>query len=227
VPLAAEVCGDISVGSPPAAEVRRHLGYPAEVSPKARIADRIEAVAQVAVGALQPRGVYSVHAVTAQTAHRIEVGGVAIRGEVAGFMGPVERIAIVAATVGDGISELAKTYARNGDSLDAWIADAVGSWAAEAAADAVMERVAARLGPGEAATLRYCPGYCGMAIDQQRVLLGLVDADAAGIVLLPSMLMRPLKSVCGVVGVGPAGRSEEAPTSPCDICDRVGCHMRR
>ena len=62
---------------------------------------------------------------------------------------------------------------------------------------------------------------------QQRVLFGLVDAEAVGIALLPSMLMRPLKSVSGIVGFGAAGSRCGRPWTPCDACDRIGCHMRR
>ena len=188
----------------------------------------MKGVAEAAAEVLRPRGVYAVYSVNARTPRRIEVGGAVIRGEVVRFVGPVDRIAVVVATVGAEISELSERYAREGDSLAAWIADAIGSWAADAAADAVTGRVGAHAGPGEAVTLRYSPGYCGMAITQQRVLFGLVDAEAAGITLLPSMLMRPLKSVSGIVGLGPmAGPGAVAPVSPCDACARIGCHMRR
>jgi hypothetical protein len=198
----------------------------------------MKVVAEAAAEVLRPRGVYAVYAVNARTPRRIEVGGAVIRGEVVRFVGPVDRIGVVVATAGAGISELSERYGREGDSLAAWIADAIGSWAAEAAADAVTDRVKAYAGPGEASageapageavTLRYSPGYCGMAIAQQRVLFGLVDAEAAGITLLPSMLMQPLKSVSGIVGLGPmAGPGAVAPVSPCDACARIGCHMRR
>jgi hypothetical protein len=198
----------------------------------------MKVVAEAAAEVLRPRGVYAVYAVNARTPRRIEVGGAVIRGEVVRFVGPVDRIAVVVATAGAGISELSERYGRDGDSLAAWIADAIGSWAAEAAADAVTDRVKAYAGPGEApvgeapageaVTLRYSPGYCGMAIAQQRVLFGLVDAEAAGITLLPSMLMQPLKSVSGIVGLGPmAGPGAVVPVSPCDACARIGCHMRR
>ncbi len=67
-----------------------------------------------------------------------------------------------------------------------------------------------------------------MAMAQQSVLFGLVDADAAGVTLLPSMLMRPLKSVSGIVGLGPMPEpGAVGPVSPCDACARIGCHMRR
>lgn len=228
VPLATEVCRDLAIGHPPAEEVRRHLGYPTDALPKARIAERIEAVAAEAEGALRPRGVYAVYAVEAQTPRRIQVAGVAIRGDVARFVGTVDRIGVVVATAGAGISELSERYARDGDSLDAWIADAIGSWAAEAAADAVTERQSAHAGTGEAVTLRYSPGYCGMSMAQQRVLFGLVDAEAVGVALLPSMLMRPLKSVSGIVGFGPVAElNAVAPGTPCDTCGRLDCHMRR
>lgn len=227
-PLATEVCTDLSIGRAPAEEVRRHLGYPAHSAPKARIAARMKVVAEAAAEVLRPQGVYAVYAVNARTPRRIEVGGAVIRGEVVRFVGPVDRIAVVVATAGAGISELSERYGRDGDSLAAWIVDAIGSWAAEAAADAVTDRVRAYAGPGEAVTLRYSPGYCGMAIAQQGVLFGLVDAEAAGITLLPSMLMQPLKSVSGIVGLGPmAGPGAVAPVSPCDACARIGCHMRR
>ena len=228
VPLATEVCTDLSIGRPPAEEVRRHLGYPADAAPKARIAERIKAVAAKAAGALRPRGVYAVYAVEAQTPRRIDVGGTAIRGDVARFVGTVDRVGVVVATAGAGISELSERYARGGDSLDAWIADAIGSWAAEAAADAVTDRLSAHAGPGEAVTLRYSPGYCGMSIAQQSVLFGLVDAEAVGVALLPSMLMRPLKSVSGIVGFGPVAElNAVAARTPCDTCGRIDCHMRR
>ena len=227
-PLAFEVCADLALPRPPADEVRRYLGYPVHALPAARIADRIEAVTDAAAAALRPRGAFAIHAVTGQTPHRLYVAGATVRGDVARFVGTVDRIAVVVATAGPGISELSERYAAEGDSLGAWIADAIGSWAAEAAADAVTDRAGAHVGPGETVTLRYSPGYCGMAMTQQAVLFGLVDAESAGIALLPSMLMRPLKSVSGIVGMGlAAGPRAAASTSPCDACGRVDCRMRR
>jgi hypothetical protein len=227
-PLLAQVCDDLPVGRPPADEIRRYLGYPPEAVPAAQIAERIEAVTNAAQATLRPRGAYAIHGVTGQTPHRLHVAGATIRGDVARFLGAVDRIGVVVATAGPGISQLADGYTREGDSLGAWIADAIGSWAAEAAADAVTDRVRAHAGAGESVTLRYSPGYCGMAMTQQAIVFGLVDAEAAGVRLLPSMLMQPLKSVSGIVGLGPAvGPGAAVLGSPCDACDRVNCHMRR
>lgn len=228
VPLTTEVCSELLIGRAPAEEIRRQLGYPTHAEPGVRIADRIEAVAEVAAGTLRPVGAYAVYEVGTQTPRRIHIAGATIKGDVSRFLGTVDRIAVVVATAGQGISQLAERYGRDGDSLGAWIADAIGSWAAEAAADAVSDRLRVYAGPGEAVTLRYSPGYCGMAMTQQAVLFGLVDAEAAGVTLLPSMLMTPLKSVSGIVGIGlVAGLGAVASSSPCDVCGRVKCHMRR
>jgi hypothetical protein len=226
-PLATDAFRELVIGPPPADEIRRHLGYPAHAAPRARISARVDAVAAEAVAALRPRGVYAVHSVAARSPRRIVVGEVVIRGQVARFVGPVDRVAVVVATAGPGISELADRYAREGDSLGAWIVDAVGSWAAEAAADAVCDRLRAYAAPGEELTLRYSPGYCGMSMTQQAVLFDLVQAHAAGVKLLPSMLMQPLKSVSGIVGIGPVGERGAVVSSPCEACHRLGCHMRR
>jgi hypothetical protein len=79
---------------------------------------------------------------------------------------------------------------------------------------------------GEELTLRYSPGYCGMHISQQRKLFQLVQADVVGVILMPSMLMYPLKSISGLVGLAPK-EAVSRYCSPCDHCARLGCHMRR
>ena len=66
-----------------------------------------------------------------------------------------------------------------------------------------MLRIRRHLQDEEELTLRYSPGYCGMDIGQQRKLFQLVQADAVGVTLLPSMLMHPLKSISGLVGLAP------------------------
>jgi cobalamin-dependent methionine synthase I len=104
--------------------------------------------------------------------------------------------------------------------------DAIGSWAAETAAEALMRHLTVHLDPNESFTLRYSPGYCGMDLAQQRTLFQLAPAGAAGISLLPSLLMHPLKSISGIVGLGPRD-AVGVHLSPCERCPQVGCHMRR
>jgi cobalamin-dependent methionine synthase I len=135
-------------------------------------------------------------------------------------------VAVFIVTVGEEISHLSESAAKNGDAFSALVMDAVGSWAAEAAADALMLSVRRHLRNEEELTLRYSPGYCGMEISQQSKLFQLVPAEAVGVRLMPSMLMHPLKSISGLVGLAPK-EAVSSYRSPCDLCPRTGCPMRR
>ncbi len=164
--------------------------------------------------------------VAGRTAHSLKLSDTTISGNIGEYLDAAGRVAVFAVTVGEEISRLAEAAAKQGDAFSALVMDAAGSWAAEGAADALMLRIRRHLQDGEELTLRYSPGYCGMEIGQQRKLFELVQAEAVGVTLMPSMLMHPLKSISGLVGLAP----KEAVSnyrSPCDLCPRTGCHMRR
>ncbi len=224
--LAAQVCLDLVPAAPPLSEIHRHLGYTNDASPTPHIANRIQQVVAETQPLLRPRGVFAIYGITARTANSLAFADTAVTGQVAEFLAAAERLAVFVATVGDEVSQLAAQQRAQGDTLAECIIDAFASCAAEAATDALMLRIERHLASGEALTLRYSPGYCGMALEQQQLLFQLVQAEAIGVSLLPSMLMYPLKSVSGIVGMAP---KEKVSTyrAPCDRCDRVGCHMRR
>ena len=135
-------------------------------------------------------------------------------------------MAVFAVSAGEEISLLSESAAKNGDAFSALVMDAVGSWAAEAAADVLMQSVRRHLRDEEDLTLRYSPGYCGMEISQQSKLFQLMPAEAVGVSLMPSMLMHPLKSISGLVGLAPR-EAVSSYRSPCDLCPRTGCPMQR
>ena len=105
--------------------------------------------------------------------------------------------------------------------------DAVGSAAADATCEAVADHLwehEAR--SGEGLTPPFCPGYCGMSIEQQRVLFAVVNSSAIGVELLPTLMMRPVKSISGLIGFGD-GQEVESHGVPCQWCDLEDCRMRR
>ena len=224
--LVSEVCLDLPAAAVDAAELNRYLGYPADAAPAPRLAEKIAGIAAEALACVRPRGVYSVYVSAERTAHSLKLGETTISGNIGEYLGDASRVAVFAVTVGEEISLFSEAAAKDGDAFAAWVVDATGSWAVEAAADALMLRIRGHLGDGEELTLRYSPGYCGMEIGQQSRLFELVQADAVGVTLLPSMLMHPLKSISGLVGLA----SKEAVSryrSPCEVCGRLGCPMRR
>ncbi len=209
------------------AEIYRYLGYTRGASPASDVAEHIGQVLNQAHEYLNPRGTFSLYSVTKHTGQSLCLqGGCEILGNVGEFIGAANRVAVFTVTVGREISGFAQQDGLAGDVFAQWVADAYGSWAAEAAADRLMESVRQHAHRGEALTPRFSPGYCGMDMTQQRALFQMVQADAVGIKLLPSLLMYPLKSISGIVGIGPKG-AVDVQGLPCDRCDRMTCHMRR
>ena len=207
-------------------DIFRCLGYPRQTTPPAHLVRSIEEIVAAVLPQLRPRGTYSLYNLTAQTAHSLTIGGVVLKGNIGEFLHGADRIAVFLVTVGSEITRLSEARCRDGDAFAGWALDAVGSWAAEAAADALLANLNPHLGADEGLTLRYSPGYCGMSLAEQRKIFRLAQAEPIGISLLPSLLMEPLKSISGIVGLGP--RSAVGTTlSPCDRCPLIGCHMRR
>jgi cobalamin-dependent methionine synthase I len=164
--------------------------------------------------------------VTSSTPHSLKLNEITISGNIGEYLDQAGRVAVFVVTVGEEISHLAESAIKNGDAFSALVMDAIGSCAVEAAADALMLHVRRELKDGEELTLRYSPGYCGMQIGQQSKLFQLVQASSVGVTLMTSMLMHPLKSISGLIGLAPK-EAVSRYRSPCDLCARMGCHMRR
>jgi hypothetical protein len=224
--LVAEICPELALAPLVPAEIHRYLGYPREGSPAPPMAEQIAQVVVEAQLCLRPRGAYAVYPAPSRTAHSLQLGDTTISGSIGEYLKDAERVAVFAVTAGEEISLLSESAAKSRDAFSALVMDAVGSWAAEAAADALMLHMRRHLRDEEELTLRYSPGYCGMEISQQRKLFQLVPAEAVGVRLLPSLLMYPLKSISGLVGLAPK-EAVSSYRSPCDHCPRTGCHMRR
>jgi hypothetical protein len=224
--VASEVCLELMLAPADPAEIYRYFGYPRGAAPAPRLAEQIAAAVAEAMACIRPRGVYAVYEVGARSAHSLNLAETTISGNIGEYLVEAGRVAVFAVTVGEEVSQLSEAAAKQGDAFTALVMDAAGSWAAEAAADALMPRIREYLQEGEELTLRYSPGYCGMEIGHQRKLFELVRAEAIGVTLLPSMLMHPLKSISGLVGLAPREAVRQY-RSPCDQCARIGCHMRR
>jgi len=224
-PLVTELCADLKLAPIEMAEIYRYLGYPRGTTPGLRIVKRVQQLVHDSLPHLAPQGTFSVYRINQRRRGFLELGGVTISGDIEEYMAHANRLAVFAVTVGDAISARA-TSARERDAFATLVLDSVGSWGVEAAADALMERIGRHLGSGEALTLRYSPGYCGMALSEQRNLFRLLRGDSVGVTLLPSMVMQPLKSVSGLVGMGSAEQIIRY-RSACDRCPQIGCHMRR
>jgi hypothetical protein len=212
-------------------EVLRYLGYPAGVEPNPRLLAILDDWVLEASRRARPRAGYMVLPVVQLRPHRLRLetpaGEVEFRGAVGEFLGASECVAAFIATAGPDVERLASELMRQGDALAGLILNAVGAERAEAAEAMVIRQLRERAKKcGFAPTLPYSPGYCGMALVEQRTLFRLFGDYDVGVTLTDSCLMRPLKSVSGLIGLGPEERIA-ALGSPCDRCELYNCSMRR
>lgn len=209
-------------------EVLRMMGCRKEGRLRPEHRALVEGLIAASEESIQARGVYGVHPVERMTDEELVLSGCPpIRGPIAGFLRPATRVAAFIVTVGDALERLADQRMRRGDRLEGYILNSIGSAAADAAVDALADLIYFEdASPEEALTPPFSPGYCGLSLDEQISLFAMVDARPIGVKLLPNMIMQPVKSVSGLIGIGDSNRIE-AHGVPCQWCDLTTCHMRR
>lgn len=134
--------------------------------------------------------------------------------------------AFFVATSGREFEDFQQQLKRENDMVRIFIADALGSVIAEKTADRMEEMLQDEIGTrGWKHTNRFSPGYCGWHVSEQQRLFSLFPVtEPCGVQLTDSSLMLPIKSVSGVIGVGPEVRKLEY---TCGLCDYAKCYKRR
>lgn len=196
--------------------------HPAYYYMKERLAELtssdLEAVGGYAIGTIEgldlQGGTLTVEGTT------FEVGA-----QVCGYLKEATEAALFLCTAGALFSDEAHALNAQGEFLEAYIIDAIGSLTVERAMDkihkALEEEQAER---GMKITNRYSPGYCNWPLKDQRPLFAFVGENPTGIALSESCLMHPIKSVSGVIGIGTKARRR---AYGCVICQNKTCIYRR
>jgi len=74
-------------------------------------------------------------------------------------------------------------------------------------------------------TCTYSPGEETWPLVEQKKIFNLLDASRIGIELTDYCVMKPLKSISGVLGLGPKDELDKTRCA-CDLCSRRDCIMR-
>jgi hypothetical protein len=136
-----------------------------------------------------------------------------------------EYYAFFAVTAGAGPEELARSLFLEGLYLEGYIVDLIGSALVDSVANQLQDQIRRRAEEmGMRITNRYSPGYCGWKVVEQQKLFGLFPEGFCGITLSHSSLMSPIKSVSGIIGLGPSVPFREY---TCEICSMKNCNFRR
>jgi hypothetical protein len=154
------------------------------------------------------------------------------RTPVAEISARADRLALFAVTLGEGICQEISARFESHDLAVGCMLDSVASIAADDLAEHVGRQYREGLdSAGQvdayARALCYSPGYCGWHISGQLKLFGYLRPQEIGITLRQSFLMDPLKSVSGVVLVGPREIHEfDMDYTFCAQCTTRSCRAR-
>ncbi len=208
----------------------RAQGADPEVTRRRRpmIVERAGEALELARPLLQPVVVYDEFAIVGREDEALELenGMFSCGAFVAERLSEAERLVAGVCTIGEGIErEVARLFPE--DAVTALALDGVGSAALENLAGQACRRFQKRARRQGLRGLVHCwPGAAGWPIETaQPQIFGLLDpdGDAAGAVrLLPSMVMRPLKSLTLLLGLTPMPVAVE---HECDVC-AVGASCR-
>ena len=197
----------------PREEALRYLGASGADPARSRGARRLDELWDEAVGLLEPRGVW-----------RLVDGAVAAG---TGMPEPGDQVAVGVCTIGSALEDASAERAGRGSLLDALVLDAIGSAAAEAAADAlnllICEAAAAR--EREAAP-RVSPGYGGWDTVCQARLLALLPTGDLGVRLTSGSMMVPRKSVSFAASLVVRAAVRAHPGEKCARCGLLHCRHR-
>ena len=135
-----------------------------------------------------------------------------------------ESIAVLLSTAGEEIATKSRSTIKEGDLLKGYIYDIFGSLIVEAAVELMTENFKkSSLSEGEKITAKYSPGYCGWDVAEQHKLFQLIPDNYCRVTLTQSALMKPVKSLSGIIGIG-----ENVKMNPntCKICGLKDCIYR-
>lgn len=157
----------------------------------------------------------------------IQIGDIALEAgsQICGYLKKASQVAIFLCTAGEYFTELTNHFNSKNEYLEGYIIDAIGSLTVEKAMDKIQENLGVEMQEkGLKISNRYSPGYCNWALSTQPKLFELAGENTVPIKLTESCLMNPIKSVSGIIGIGPDIEKKEY---GCRICKRTDCVYRK
>ena len=159
---------------------------------------------------------------------RLESGRTLNSHRLANILRRATSVRICLATVGPEIMPEIERLMATGAMVEALALDAAASAAANALMAQLRQRICTQATErNSGTTLRYAPGYTGWHIRDTPTLFSYFDKESVPIRLNQQLMMIPAKSLLGVVGIVPGGRSAAHEVLSCRLCDLERCSVRR
>lgn len=140
-----------------------------------------------------------------------------------GFLSKSEAVAVFTCTAGK-VGEWSKELMAQGDLLKGYAVDVVGNEIVERAMDVIEARLKEEISNRDySITTRYSPGYCNWDVREQHKIFSFFPQKFCGVNLMPSGLMKPMKTISGIIGLG---RNVKAKGYSCSACEDEICIYR-
>jgi hypothetical protein len=143
---------------------------------------------------------------------------------ITGNLREAEKVILFLFTAGIQYEIRSREQLSHGDPIKGYVTDVLGSIVVELAVERMyMELEHSLERSGLKTTNPYSPGYCGWPVSDQSKLFSFFPEGFSGITLSESSLMKPIKSVSGIIGAGKKARKR---AYRCEICDHQTCIYR-
>lgn len=188
-------------------DVLRTQGILPDKDPSERIEQLLKEATQLFAELSRPAGVLSAISASAFEAVYAGEGLNESKTPLETIIKGADGLALFAVTIGADVGErISRLFNADEFALGSML-DSVASVGTERAADIVESRFVEWLsnqGKVDSSTgvLIYSPGYCGWHVSGQKKLFEFLRPQEVGIELLDSFLMKPLKSMSGVIVAG-------------------------
>ena len=138
-----------------------------------------------------------------------------------------DMIALGIATVGEELENKVGQLSQKGDLARAIILDAMGSVAAESAADSLNLQICEMCKKkGWGSSQRFSPGYGNWPLEGQRFIFSLLPAEKIKVKLNQSCMMIPRKSISFAIKIGEQFKGLEKKRI-CETCNLKNCPFRK
>jgi hypothetical protein len=225
---------EISVNDarPEEGDVLRLQGIPPGKRPPKEADKLFQGAVDVFLGLCRPRGIIS-ELSTSEFAEIYRGEGLnEKRTPLDEIFKDADHLALFAVTLGQEVTDkINELFEKNEFALGSML-DSAASVGSEKAAEMLQNhhlRLLSDRGKvtSDKAAMRFSPGYCGWHMSGQKKLFEFLRPEEIGIRLLDSFLMKPLKSISGVIVVGDKNIFASEDSYPfCSECKTRSCRDR-
>lgn len=137
-------------------------------------------------------------------------------------------VAFFTGTAGNKVSHRCRALNETGDFIYSYVLDVLGSVVAEKAVEKMMEFLESEVSDENLhISESYSPGYCNWNVAEQQILFSFLPVGFCGITLSPSSLMSPVKSISGIIGIGPGQNRNDYKCRRCNDKTCIYGRIRR